>query len=646
MTLPACVISLPSPPDGGCPAGQHWNGTQCVADTGITPPGETGTGDLIYLATWQKGLGICLNAPTSPVWFNGNGVSPNNLTGDALKILAFNLDPGSLSVDHYTQAYAMTLGGFYKATGLPSVQNWSKVLDISSIAALAPGYAEYKFAGSFALSTLVKDQVSVLVMARHSDYNTWVLFIYSPDGGATWNYDGASCYVGQYDVTFWAGIPLLYTACIYEVQASNHLTDIFYINGNIIYDQSPGNLAGFRSTLDKVHLGDATTTHFQTFVTAQTARYSFPYSNPAGVVYLNDDVAYHFSDDPAVLSLVDTTIAPPTANPGTSVKPVGMTYTTAYQQFYAHALNENYLYFLKETDASVWVSSNRASTWTNNAVSSAGLSQIITLYPLLKDRVTLFVAGIAAGGGFGRCFYSGNFGAAWTRFDNPGSGSLDSVLGISSGGDVLHMTIMADRYYATPDGVPSAATATMLDVSHYQGTMNWATALAQGITHTFIKATQGSGYTDPQFATNWSGANAQGIQRGSYHYFENATDPIAQANHYVAVATSAGELGYAVDCEDETALLDPTNLKSFLDRVETLTGQKCTIYTRASWWNRYVGFQAWASQYPLWVAHWNAATPTLPVGWDFYTYWQFSSLGNGATYGASSAFVDLDKVNA
>src|SRR5438270_1255441 len=63
-----------------------------------------------------------------------------------------------------------------------------------------------------------------------------------------------------------------------------------------------------------------------------------------------------------------------------------------------------------------------------------------------------------------------------------------------------------------------------IDVSYYQGTINWTSVKNSGITFAIIRAghgdTSGTGLTstgtDVNFATNWAGAKAAGIIRGAY----------------------------------------------------------------------------------------------------------------------------------
>src|SRR4051812_36603912 len=78
---------------------------------------------------------------------------------------------------------------------------------------------------------------------------------------------------------------------------------------------------------------------------------------------------------------------------------------------------------------------------------------------------------------------------------------------------------------------PALAQATTLegvDVSHWQGPINWASVAASGISFAFCKATDGATTVDQTFATNYAGMKANNIVRGAYHYGRPAQDPIAQ----------------------------------------------------------------------------------------------------------------------
>src|SRR5262245_5178777 len=58
-----------------------------------------------------------------------------------------------------------------------------------------------------------------------------------------------------------------------------------------------------------------------------------------------------------------------------------------------------------------------------------------------------------------------------------------------------------------------------VDLSHHQGRIDWGKVRASKAAFAFIKATEGATFTDPAFATNWSGARDAGVLRGAYHFF-------------------------------------------------------------------------------------------------------------------------------
>ncbi|MEO7402528.1 MAG: glycoside hydrolase family 25 protein, partial [Burkholderiales bacterium] len=86
-----------------------------------------------------------------------------------------------------------------------------------------------------------------------------------------------------------------------------------------------------------------------------------------------------------------------------------------------------------------------------------------------------------------------------------------------------------------------------IDISHYQGTINWSQVAAdpKGIKFAFMKATETTTYTDPTFNTNLAGAKAAGTLAGPYHFcrLDNASadptaDAIAEANYFLSRITT------------------------------------------------------------------------------------------------------------
>src|SRR3954471_1810759 len=66
-----------------------------------------------------------------------------------------------------------------------------------------------------------------------------------------------------------------------------------------------------------------------------------------------------------------------------------------------------------------------------------------------------------------------------------------------------------------------------IDVSAYQGSINWGRVKDDGVKFAFIRVSDGLGFHDSKFGANWSGAKANGVLREPYQFFRSNEDPIA-----------------------------------------------------------------------------------------------------------------------
>lgn len=186
-----------------------------------------------------------------------------------------------------------------------------------------------------------------------------------------------------------------------------------------------------------------------------------------------------------------------------------------------------------------------------------------------------------------------------------------------------------------------------IDVSRWQGEMDWRKAKAAGALFAWIKASEGSDWTDPEYADNAKCAGGAGLVWAPYHYYRNSIDPVAQATQFTKVVLNAGgsnrALPPAIDLEDTKSPVDPTALRTFVEAVAARLGRPI-IYTGA-WWMRLqdAGALAFLAAYPLWLAHYGTATPVVPAPWRDWDVWQWASKGSGSAFGASSEFIDRNR---
>jgi GH25 family lysozyme M1 (1,4-beta-N-acetylmuramidase) len=185
------------------------------------------------------------------------------------------------------------------------------------------------------------------------------------------------------------------------------------------------------------------------------------------------------------------------------------------------------------------------------------------------------------------------------------------------------------------------ATTPGIDVSHWQGSINWTSVRNAGVQWAYIKATEGTSYKDPNFNTYYPAAYYAGVIRGGYHFARpNLSSGTYQANFFAsnggAWSADNRTLPGALDIEPNPYSggycygLSTTSMRTwildFYNTYKSRTSRDVVIYTTASWWNTCTGsWTGMATRSPLWVAHWGVSSPTKPAGWGVWTMWQYTS---------------------
>lgn len=242
----------------------------------------------------------------------------------------------------------------------------------------------------------------------------------------------------------------------------------------------------------------------------------------------------------------------------------------------------------------------------------------------------------------------------------PGSalaaGSADSVAtkagktaprhGNAHAGISLDGTVSAKAQAATVDTVQASAAAAAnplgLDVSGWQGNVDWATVAANGASFAYVKATEGVSYTSPYFSQQYNGSRSVGLIRGAYHFaLPDVSGGAAQAdfffNHGGGWSADGSTLPPALDieynpygatCYGLSASGMVSWIKAFSDRMHALSGRYPMIYTTTNWWTSCTGnSSAFAATNPLWIARYASSVGTLPAGWSAQSIWQFADSG-------------------
>jgi lysozyme len=185
-----------------------------------------------------------------------------------------------------------------------------------------------------------------------------------------------------------------------------------------------------------------------------------------------------------------------------------------------------------------------------------------------------------------------------------------------------------------------------VDVSVYQGSVDWASVKAAGKDFAIARISDGTANPDSTFATNWAGIKAAGMVRGAYQFFEPGVDPTAQANLVISAVGKLGDgdLPVTADMEvtgGQSAATIVAHLQTWAAAVQAGTGKAPMIYTAPGFWDGSVDSTAFGDL-TLWGADWGVTCPTLATGWSKWDFWQYAD--NGTVSGISGN-VDLDEFN-
>jgi len=175
-----------------------------------------------------------------------------------------------------------------------------------------------------------------------------------------------------------------------------------------------------------------------------------------------------------------------------------------------------------------------------------------------------------------------------------------------------------------------------IDVSHYNGVIDWAKVADSGVKFAYIKCTDGPTWEDPRWGFNTVGARRAGIKIGSYHFLrrgvtgDQLTQFIDKLNTLVP-----DDLPPCLDVElpGELPVLEcAQRIADELKRVPVIYTNRATA----------IGLPTEVSAYPLWLADWGSSGIDGTPPWPVWTFWQYTDKG---TVPGISGDIDLDWFN-
>lgn len=183
-----------------------------------------------------------------------------------------------------------------------------------------------------------------------------------------------------------------------------------------------------------------------------------------------------------------------------------------------------------------------------------------------------------------------------------------------------------------------------IDVSGWQGSIDYSEVARSGIEIVYMKASEGTNFVDPYFNRNYTNAKANGLKVGFYHYLtaRSNSEAVAEANFFVStISGMVPDCRLAMDFESfgslNTEEINEIGL-TFMQTVENLSGKEMVIYSDTS--NASNIFGGGLTNYPLWVAQYEVEEPTPNGNWSSWVGWQYTDAGE---ISGINGYVDRDR---
>lgn len=189
-----------------------------------------------------------------------------------------------------------------------------------------------------------------------------------------------------------------------------------------------------------------------------------------------------------------------------------------------------------------------------------------------------------------------------------------------------------------------------VDVSSYQGEINWKELSGENISFAFIKATEGSSFVDKKFAYNFDEAQKTHLAVGAYHFFSYDSAGATQAENFIdTVKPYEGMLPPVIDLEfyGDKEMNPPrreyvdSQLKAMLQILEDHYGQKPIIYATEKSYALYLSGDY--DDYDIWIR--NVITKPELSDHRSWTFWQYTNRERLSSYHGKEKYIDMNVFN-
>jgi lysozyme len=176
-----------------------------------------------------------------------------------------------------------------------------------------------------------------------------------------------------------------------------------------------------------------------------------------------------------------------------------------------------------------------------------------------------------------------------------------------------------------------------IDVSKYQGNIDWNSVAGSGVKFVWIKATEGGDHMDERFQANWTAAKQVGIPRGAYHFVywcRPAIEEVTWFEQNVPVEQDALPPVLDVESDSESKTCHRrleqqqtiADMKLMLEEMERHFGKRPVIYTSVDFYEAILSDGAF-SDYPMWVRS-TKHHPSVKYGTREWKFWQYQADGS------------------